>query len=64
METAKTHTGFELINWVGPHLLIESKTNSLLRKKAPGPEGFTGEFYQRWKKEMTPSGSVGCMSDS
>lgn len=41
----------KLINWIGLHLLTESKTNSLLRKKAPGPEGFTGEFYQRWKKK-------------
>ena len=46
----KTHKETDYLNRLIPIKETESITNNLSKQKAPGSDGFTGEFYQTFNK--------------
>ena len=44
----------ENINRPIPSTEIETMNKNLPTNKSPGPDGFTGKFYQTFREELTP----------
>ena len=48
------HDQINSLNWPITPNEIEAVIESLPTKKSPRPDGFTTEFYQKWKQELIP----------
>ena len=35
--------------------IISNAIESVIKRQSPGPNGFTGEFYQMFREELTPA---------
>ena len=44
----------ENLNWPITSTEIKTVIRNLRTNKSPGPDGFTGEFYQKFRQELTP----------
>ena len=44
----------EIENLSRPITNTETETNQNSSNKSPAPDGFTGEFYQKFREELTP----------
>ena len=44
----------EIMNKSITHIEIETIIKNLPKNKSPGPDGFTGELYQTFRKELMP----------
>ena len=44
----------EIMNNLIKSTEIEAAVKNLSKNKSPGPDGFTGEFYQTFRKELIP----------
>ena len=45
----------ENFNWPITSTKIETVIRNLPGNKSPGPDGFTAEFYQKYREELTPT---------